>query len=209
MRRKFVASMAGLVLALGWGFVQPMMAQSSQTPSVAEAARQAKAQKNGAAKPAVVITDDTFAPGGTTNTIGGAPPVAKPGNTADGSPAGTNSGAPAVGDAASTANGGGETKSEKAGQETGKDEKEDAHITALKQEVADLEKEVDVSKRELALDNDTYYSKTDYASDKDGKAKLDAVVEELKQKQDDVAKLKAKLLEELSKSGGDTTAPKP
>jgi hypothetical protein len=56
-----------------------------------------------------------------------------------------------------------------------------------------LQGEVDLVQRSLSLDQDAFYSKPDFSNDKDGKAKLDAEQADLKQKQDDLAQLKAKL----------------
>jgi DNA repair exonuclease SbcCD ATPase subunit len=73
--------------------------------------------------------------------------------------------------------------------------KKKAKIEALKQEVADKAKEVDLQQRALALANDSYYSRPDFSKDPDGKAKLDAMQSDLAQKKDELAELKAKLKE--------------
>jgi uncharacterized phage protein gp47/JayE len=73
--------------------------------------------------------------------------------------------------------------------------KKKAEIAALKQEVADKAKEVDLEQRMLTLANESYYSKPDFSKDPDGKAKLDAMQSDLAQKKDELAKLKAKLKE--------------
>ena len=73
--------------------------------------------------------------------------------------------------------------------------KKKAKIEALKQEVADKAKEVDLQQRALALANESYYSRPDFSKDTDGKAKLDAMQTDLAQKKDELAQLKAKLRE--------------
>jgi len=63
----------------------------------------------------------------------------------------------------------------------------------LKLQVADKAKEVDLQQRELALANESYYSRPDFSKDPDGKAKLDTMQSDLAQKKDELAQLKAKL----------------
>jgi hypothetical protein len=70
-----------------------------------------------------------------------------------------------------------------------------AKIEALKQDVADKAKEVDLQQRSLALENESYYSRPDFSKDPDGKAKLDAMQSDLTQKKDELSRLKAKLKE--------------
>jgi hypothetical protein len=203
MRLKRLANTMGLLLVAGLVCASGLAAQETQEPSVADAARKAREQKGNAAKPAKVITDDTFAPSGTTNTIGGTPAVGTSANSAgDTSGAAQTQPATASAPAASTnddsSNGG-----------TPKGGETDTKVAALKEELAKLQNEVDLSQRELTLDNETYYSKPNYAGDKAGKTKLDELAADLKLKQDDVDKVKAKLAEALAAIGGGTTAPKP
>jgi len=155
-------------------------AQNPQQESVAEAARRAREQKKNAPKPATVVTNDTLEPAGpaqagasaTGGTSGASMAVSTtPGNQQ----AADSSAAPSERDAS-------------ANEATNKDE-----FSALKQEIADKQKEVDLAQRELALANDDFYSRPDYSSDTDGKAKLDAMKSGLTQKQDELAQLKAKL----------------
>jgi hypothetical protein len=58
---------------------------------------------------------------------------------------------------------------------------------------------LDLAKRTLALDQDAYLSKPDYANDTAGKAKLDDEKQEISDKQQEVEKLKTRVsaLEEL------------
>ena len=62
MRHKSLEGAVGLIIAMGLAFGSVATAQSSQEPSVAEAARRAREQKSGAAKPTQVITNDTLPP---------------------------------------------------------------------------------------------------------------------------------------------------
>jgi hypothetical protein len=192
----------GVLVAVGFVFVSGLAAQE---PSVADAARRAREQKSNAVKPARIITDDTLAPGGTTNTTGGVSTVGTT-SSANGDAstpvppqaAGPGGGEPS--DAGAAANRQEQTK------DAPKDAEKDLQVVALKEELAKLQNEVDLANRELSLENDSYYSKPDYIHDKDGKAKLDGLTDDVKVKQEDLEKLKAKLTEALGSSGG---GPKP
>jgi hypothetical protein len=54
------------------------------------------------------------------------------------------------------------------------------------------------------LDSDSYYSKTDFASDKEGQANLDAEAQQISDKKQAVDELKARVAE-LQALVGDTT----
>jgi hypothetical protein len=155
-------------------------AQSEQEPSVAEAARKAREKKKTAAKPTEVITNDTLKPA-TPATVQNATAATEsmPGTNAEAS---SNATADAA-KAAQPANGPSEEEIAK----------KKAKIEALKQEIADKAKEVDLQQRALALANESYYSRPDFSKDPDGKAKLDAMQSDLGQKKDELAELKAKL----------------
>lgn len=62
MRHKIFSRTFLLLLAAGSIFCLHLTAQEPSAPSVAEAARKAREQKQSAAKPAKVITDDTLHP---------------------------------------------------------------------------------------------------------------------------------------------------
>lgn len=163
-------------------------AQGGQEPSVADAARRAREQKAASAKPTTVITNDTLKPASPAS-----PEVlAKPESVVGIDAAAASSPAVATvpqGEAAKAPPAAkGPTDQEAAEKK--------ARIAALKQQVADKKKEVDLQKRELALANDSYYSRPDFSNDPDGKAKLDAMQSVLKQKQDEFDELKAKLAAE-------------
>jgi cytoskeletal protein RodZ len=173
MRHKFIVR-AFFILLLGatlWSC--SVAAQSTGDPSVADAARRAREKKKAADKPVAVITNDSLpsAPGSDSSTSS---------SQTDNQ---SNSAAPSA--AKTPASPGIETP-EDANQKK-------AEIEALKQEIADKQKALDIEQRELALDSDSYFSKPDFEHDKDGKAKLDAMKADLQQKQDEIAKLKAKL----------------
>ena len=157
-------------------------AQSGQEQSVAEAARKAREQKKTPAKPATVITNDTLKPA-TPATVQSATAVTEsiPGTN-------TNAAGGATADAASAA----EPVKESSEEELARKK---AQVEALKQQIADKAKEVDLQQRELALANESYYSRPDFSKDPDGKAKLDTMQSDLAQRKNELADLKAKLKE--------------
>ncbi len=175
MRHTNIVRILALTLSLACLFVLPLAAQDSQDTSVAEAARRTREQKKASAKPATVITNDSL------------PPAPVPA----GEPATSPATPPAPGSAPTTPAGAVSAQSAApAGDDAEQKKKE---IESLKQELAALQNEVDIAQRALSLDQDAYYSKPDYSNDKDGIAKLDSELADLKLKQDDLAQLKAKL----------------
>jgi hypothetical protein len=166
-----------LILPLACSFALPLAAQDSENTSVAEAARRSREQKKASTKPAPIITDDTLTPAPTPAAATNAPTGQQSAVTAEGAaaPAGSN------------------TPDQNAPSAADEAEQKKKDVEALKQEVAALQGEVDLAQRSLVLDQDAFYSKPDFSNDKDGKVKLDAEQADLKQKQDDLAQLKAKL----------------
>lgn len=155
-------------------------AQGEQEQSVAEAARKAREQKKAAPKLGTVITNDTLKPA--------TPATVQNATAATESIPGTDATAGAVTDTATAAK-------PTSGPSEEEIAKKKAEIAALKQEIADKAKEVDLQQRELALANESYYSRPDFSKDPDGKKKLDAMQSDLAQKKDELAQLKAKLKE--------------
>jgi hypothetical protein len=173
MRHKFIVR-AFFILLLGASFWScSVAAQSTGDTSVADAARRAREKKKTADKPVAVITNDTLPSASPTDSVVSSPQAGTQENSAAPSSA-SRSTAPVI--------------------ETPEDaSKKKAEIAALIQEIADKQKSLDIEQRELALDSDTFFSKPDFEHDKDGKAKLNAMQADLQQKQDEIAKLKAKL----------------
>jgi hypothetical protein len=161
--------------------------QDAQDASVADAARRARdKKKNSSTKSAKVITDDdldhrSFEPGQQGLTVDAPPKL----ETAPPSPQ-----AVAAAEASDKA---AEPASQKEAAE------QDAEIAKLKLQVTQGEKDVDLLGRQLALDQDSYYTNPNYAGDAAGKAKLDSEKQQISDKQQEVDKLKARLaaLEEL------------
>jgi len=86
---------------------------------------------------------------------------------------------------------------------------QDADIASLKLKITQAEKDLDVLRRQLALDQDSYLSKTDYAHDTVGQSNLDSERQQINDKQAQIERLKTRLaaLEEL-KSHRKTTGKK-
>jgi predicted RNase H-like nuclease (RuvC/YqgF family) len=171
------------LLSLAWAFsAAHLVAQDSpNAPSVAEAARRARQQKQNASKPTTVLTNDNIpaAPDSTTNNAANAPTD---------SPASESQPASDSGDASK------------------KDE-----IDALKKQIVEKQHGVDTLQREIALEQDNFYRKQDYQRDSAGKQKLDSMQTDLQTKQDELNALKAKLTDlagaEALKSPAPTTPP--
>ena len=160
-------------------------AQSQDTQSVAEAARRAREQKKTAAKSSKVFTDDDVKP---------AAPDAAPASgfpaPAPGGPANPPAGAPGA-----------------EGSKDPKDQKDSKELADLKEQLKHAQNDLDLIQRELALAQDTYFSNPGYARDTAGKAKLDAQKQQVGDKQEEVARLKARILE--SQPPPDASAPAP
>ncbi len=155
-------------------------AQSQDSESVAEAARKARAQKKNPEKPAKVITDETLdvKKGDVQSAVAEQPRM-------PGSP--ETPAQPAAGTANTPA------------QDSKNASEEDKARAALKERVALKEKikaaqsDFDLLQREYQLDQDSFYSSPDYAKNTAGKDKLDALKQQISDKQQEVEQLKAKL----------------
>jgi len=149
---------------------------AQDAPSVAEAARRTRQQKEEAGKPAKVIDNDSLPPS----------PVAEPGTSTS-----AESNSVASTPAASQAATGAATKSESSNANEAENK---AQIEALKQQIAEKKEKVDFQQRELTLAQDSYYSNPDHERDSAGKQKLDAMRSDLEQAQSALADLQAKLV---------------
>lgn len=165
-------------------------AQSQDTQSVAAAARRAREQKKTAAKPARVFTDDDIKPA--TPTASEAAPAQTP-TAAD------TSNPPAA--PASTGS---------AAAPGPKDEKAAKELAEVKALIKEIQSDIDLLQREQSLEQDSYFSNPGYSRDTTGKAKLDALKQQVSDKQLDLEKLKARLsaLQPATDTSA-TTPPKP
>jgi len=133
-------------------------AQSQDSQSVAEAARRAREQKKAPAKPAKVITEDDVKP------------AVQPGATTPGS---TEASAGSSTSASSTANAVSAPAANSSPATDAKDQKDSKELVDLKALIKQVQADLDLLQREQSLENDRYYSNTDYAHDTAGKAILD------------------------------------
>jgi hypothetical protein len=182
---------------LGGGFCLPIatLAQSqdaqaqqsaSSSASVADAARRARDQKKNSAKSSKVITDDdldrhVFKPGQAGFNVMAPPQL----ETEPPSPAAVA--AAGAADIASDE----EAQKEAAAQ--------DSDIAKVKSQITQGERDLDVARRQLALDQDSYFSDPDYAHNTAGKSNLDSEKQQINDRQEEIERLKIRLaaLEEL------------
>lgn len=170
-------------------------AQSQDTQSVAEAARRAREQKKAQAKPAKVITEDDVKPAAQSNPATPASPDAA---TAPGTPA-----QPASSTASTSA-------ASSSPAPDAKDQKDSKEVIELKAQIKQVQGDFDLLEREQSLEQDKYYSNTDYVHDTAGKAKLEVLKRQVIDKQQELERLKARLAELLpAQSGSTSTPPKP
>jgi hypothetical protein len=161
---------------------QDAQAQQSAAPSatVADAARRAREQRKNSAKSTKIITDDdldrhVFKPGRGGFNVGAPPQMETEPPSAE---------AVAAAEAADKASDE-DLQKEAAAQ--------DADIARLKLQITQAEKDLDVLRRQFALDQDSYLSKTDYAHDTAGKKNLDKEKQQINDRQEEVERLKTRL----------------
>ena len=158
----------------------------SQESSVADAARRNRDKKKNSSnspKSTKVITDDdldkrNFPPGNEGLNVGSAPKLE------------TEPPSPQAAEAADSAT------EEQAAKDAAE---QDRQIAKVKAQIADAEKDLDLGKRQLALDQDSYFSNPDYSHDEAGKAKLQNEKQQIDEDQQEIERLKTKLaaLEEM------------
>lgn len=180
--------------------------QDSGTQSVAEAARRTREQKKAAAKqPAPVITNDTLKPAPSSDQAGN---TAVPGSAAQPAPAAQ----PATGSSSApdqSAAPAGQPASAVNGEATDQKTKDSSEVAAMKLQLAEAQKALDLLQRDLALQQDTYISNPDHARDIAGKAKLDAMLQQIAGSQQTVDALKAQLAALLASTPSGSTTPPP
>ncbi len=181
-------------------------AQSQDSQSVAEAARRAREKKKAPAKPAKVITDDTLDVKKGDVQSATAEQLRIPGSPetqpqpAAGAP-GENA-APVTPAAASAAG--------SSAAPDAKDKKNAKAIAELKDQIKQAQGDLDLLGREQSLEQDNYYSNSNYAHDTAGKARLDAIKQQLSDKQREIERLKDRLAELLvAQSASGSTPSKP
>src|SRR4029077_419713 len=142
---------------------EPPKDQSStdaQSQNIAEAARRSREQAKNATKPSKVITDDDLDKKGV-----------KPGQqglTVD-APARLETQPPAMDQVAAATTKPTAAATDPAAAPAASD---DPEVVMLKEQLADAEKDADLGKRELVLQQDSYLSNPDHGHDTAGKAKV-------------------------------------
>jgi enamine deaminase RidA (YjgF/YER057c/UK114 family) len=164
-----------------------VFAQPQDSQSVAQAARRAREQKKTPAKPAKVITDEDIKPAAPSNPASPASPDASAATAAPASST-SSTAAPVSAPAA-------------------KDQKESKEVTELKAQIKQALADLDLVQREKSLENEKYYSNADYVRDTAGKAKLDELIQQVTDKQQELERLKAHLAELLPAQDTSATAP--
>ena len=173
----------------------PAAAFAQSQDSVAEAARRARAQKKSSEKPTKVVTDETLEVKKGDVQSAAAEQLRMPG-------APEAQAQPAPANAPSSA-----AQNEKKASE---DEKVAKELAALKEQIKQAQSDLDLAQREQALQQDTYFSNPDYVHDTAGKAKLDAMKQQITDKQQELDRLKARLAElQPAPSIPAATSPKP
>jgi len=170
----------------------PATAFAQSQDSVAEAARRSRAQKKNSEKPSKVITDETLEV-----KKGDVQSAAAEQLRMQGTP--ETPAQPAPVDAASSA-----AQNEKKASE---DEKLAKELAALKEQIKQAQSDLDLAQREQALQQDTYFSNPDYVHNTAGKAKLDAIKQQITDKQQELDRLKSRLAE-LQPARATPTSPK-
>jgi hypothetical protein len=191
MRHRVIALTLPLAWSLSGLLATQVAAQDSQDTSVAEAARRAQEQKKSTPKSPKVITNDNLpaAPKPDATTPSG---TQTPDAATQSAPAADSAAAPAAGTDAKVG-----------------DAAANPEVAALKRQIADQQKEVDLLLRLHALDQDAFLANPDHAKDPQGKAKLDTQQEEIHAKVAELAALKAKLDAIAPGESAKPPAPKP
>ena len=159
---------------------------ASSDASVAAAARRARDQKKNAAKSSKIITDDDLDRHEFKPAKGGFNVMAPPEMETQ------PPSAEAVAAAEEADNASDEDLQKEAAAQ-------DADIARLKLQITQGEKDLDVLRRQVVLDQDSYLSNPDYVHDTVGKANLDSEKRQINDKQEQIEGLKTRLatLEEL------------
>jgi len=191
MSRNIILRLALPIVLIAVALPSVTFAQSQDSQSVADAARRAREKKKNSEKPAKVITDETLEVKKGDVQSAAAEQLRMPGTPeTQAQPAPTNAPSSAA-------------QSELKASE---DEKVAKELAALKEQIKQAQSDLDLAQREQALQQDTYFSNPDYAHDTAGKAKLDAIKQQITEKQQALDRLKARLAE-LRPQGDSTTAP--
>lgn len=189
MPRSLLLRSFGALVLVG-AFLPVALSRSQDSQSVAEAARRTREKKRDAAKPAKVITDETLEvkKGDVQSAVAEEPQIAGAPDQAKQPVNGVASPATTVGKT-----------------QAAKDEKAKKEIAAVKEQLKDALSDLDLLQRENRLDQDTYYSKPNFASDNAGKQKLEDEQQRMSDQRQEIERLKAKLAD-LQRSLGESSS---
>jgi len=182
--RSFCAALLGAAL------LPAAFAQSQDSQSVAEAARRAREKKKNQAKPAKVITDETLdvKKGDVQSAVAEEPKLP---------------GAPEA--QAQPANGTANPPAANSATQADEEKRLKEEIAAVKEQLKEALSDLEILQRENRLDQDSYYSQTNYSRDSAGKQKLEDEKQQISDKQQEIDRLKTKL-GDLQKSLGSAPA---
>jgi type I restriction-modification system DNA methylase subunit len=176
----FVAFASVQAIARQNGQSEGQSTPDAQSQSIADAARRSREQAKNATKPSKVVTDDdldksNIKPGAQGLTVDAPAKLETQPPTPDAVAAAATA-TPSTTDPA-----------------TAPAATDDPEIAKLKDSIADAEKDADLLRRELALQQDTYLSNPDHEHDRTGKAKVNGLQQQISDKQQDIDRLKTKL----------------
>ena len=155
------------LLFAAFSFYSVRLAAQDDAPSVAEAARRTRQQKQEAAKPAHVIDNDSL------------PPSPTPANPSISSTSAKESDSAAI--------------PENPPASPQDEEQAKKEIDNLKQQIAEKKSQIDLQQRQLTLAQDSYFSNPNHEDDKSGQDKINSMQSDLDQAKSDLVDLQAKL----------------
>jgi hypothetical protein len=187
----------GILLLMPAGYAAAQGQQTAAAASAASATAQAGASDatTGAKKKPRVWDNDNIPKSGDEISVVGQPIAVQ---DAAGSSAGATGGA--AGDAKSDKDG--KAKSDDATVQSAPRTDQDSRITAAKEKLASLRKDLDLQSRQLVLDSQTYYSKPDYSTDPEGAQRIKQEKDGIQAKQDEVDAAQKELDDLEARFGG-------
>lgn len=163
-------------------------APPSQSESLGDAARRARAEKKDQPRPAKVFTNENLPTDGTVNVVGAksAPDSnASAGSAAASAPAPESNAQPAQNSAAADQ----------------KKAAESAELAEAKEKLASIKKDLDIDQRKYSLDQQSYLSNPNHQSDSDGSAALKTEEDDISSKQEAV-EVQQKIVDDLQSRVG-------
>ena len=170
--------------------------QNATAQSVVQAAKRDRERKKDARTPEKVITTDDLMPARSTDS-----------STQSAGPSGNAGSSSSDATQNATAQSSGESPGSAApSDDQAAKEQRAAKLADLKNQLASAKSDLDLAQRQIALQQDTYYSNPDYVHDTAGKAQLDQMQRQASDKKAAVERLKAELAELQEKVGTPSSA---